>query len=110
LDWLKNFLIPLAQLVFALSISLSFLGALSYGLYKRWIKTWKYKLKYGRLGKSKPREEDVLSIMRTDETKAQFHMRMLLENHDKHRVYEMLYLYDKIKPKEDINKHHDRQT
>lgn len=97
MDWINNFFIPLAQIIFGITIISIFVIVLGWALYKNWIKTWQFKFKYEIIRKQLPKEEDMIFIINTKETRDEMNKRLLVENYNQNRVYEMLYLYDKIK-------------
>ena len=97
MDWLNAFFIPLFQVIFIFAFVLGIGGALGWGLYKNWRKTWKFKLKYDIL-RRKIDEGDLKWLNRVKDLwgRHEIQMKLYLAGQNQERVFELLYLYDRI--------------
>ena len=97
MNWATNFFIPLIQLIFYLGILIVFVGFSGYALYKNYIKTWKWQIKY----KTKKPDEELINFLK-EKHKDNVHphileMQLLQDDCSVSETKEMLYLYNKIR-------------
>lgn len=98
MDWLKNFFIPVIELVFIFG----FVGFIAYvifrPLYRMWNKSWKYFIKY-TIFRTKINEQDVQWSMKAIENRfdeAKVKMFLLEHNQDMERAREMTWIFKKV--------------
>lgn len=98
MDWLNQFFVPLIQVIFLLGVIGGILFVFLRAFYKTLYRSWLWTLKYKILNKPYL-EKDLQLVISTAEqckTKEKFEMALLVNNVSRIKVYELLYLYEKI--------------
>lgn len=98
MDWLKNFFIPLSQVIFILILSISFLFLLIRALYKKWKVEWKFSFKYKFFKKEITKKyKEILEEIPNNINIEKLKMEMLIADIKDININELIYLYQNLK-------------
>lgn len=96
MDWIKNFIIPLIEIVFAFGIIGSLLFIIIRAIRKVWLKHIKWIFKYEVLNKD-VNQEDINIIVGSGKNEIEMTKSLLLEGNGMYKVDEIMYLFKKMK-------------